>query len=72
LLLRDLALDGRAAVARLSPDPPTNLDGTVDHVFAVSRLGDAATYAANSMATVADPDADVSDHLMIKCALELQ
>lgn len=44
----------------------------MDHVFAVSRRGDAASYAAKSMATIADPDADVSDHLMIKCALELQ
>lgn len=71
LLLRDLALGGRARVARLSPDAPTNLDGTVDHVFAVTRVGAAATYAARTAATVPDPAGDASDHLMVACALDL-
>lgn len=62
-----LQLDGAATVRRLSSDDPTNLDGTVDHVFVVTKADAARSYDAAHAVVVPDDHAHVSDHLMITC-----
>ena len=70
-LLKALALDGQASVTRMSNDAPTNLDGTVDHFFVVTKATAAAApvYRPASKHTVADDAGHISDHLMIKAML---
>ena len=58
------------SAARLSGDTPTNVDGTIDHVFAVRRAGEAQNYAAVKTSTSRDDDARISDHLLISVRAE--
>ena len=55
----------------MSNDAPTNLDGTVDHFFVVTKSTAAAAplYRPASKHTVADDAGHISDHLMIKAML---
>ena len=71
-LLSVLRLGGRATVERLSSDAPTNEDGTVDHLFVVTRATHALGYSAVHASVVADDAAEVSDHLMIKSVVRLR
>ena len=41
----------------------------LDHVLAVTRSGGGRSYVAAAASVVADDDADVSDHLMVKAVL---
>ena len=70
-LLSALRLGGLATVERLSSDVPTNEDGTLDHVFVVTRATQAQGYSAVHASAVADDAAEVSDHLMIKSVVRL-
>ena len=58
------------ALARLSGDHPTNVDGTIDHVFVACRRGSKAPYDAIRHTTGRDEHARVSDHLLISAVLQ--
>ena len=75
-LLDALRLGGRMVVERLSSDAPTNEDGTLDHLFVVTRAasgahgrGGGSTYVTVTNGVVEDDAADVSDHLRIEAVV---
>ena len=72
-LLDSLRMDGMMRVTRLSGDDPTNEDGTVDHILVVTLASAKTSYESmhipNFSNTVADENAEISDHLLIKSVL---
>lgn len=71
-LVARLELDGQFQVQRLSGDVATCEDGTVDHVFTVTRASHDKRFEALRTFTEPDDTADTSDHLMIGLVARLQ